>query len=141
MAVTLQASFRDTLKPETVDYIDSNLDEYTLEDMLVFVDENSEDALVAHYDDYIQAGEDCGYATVDAFIGEFGIEDVAYCAEAFVGSYSSEADFAEEFYNEQYNIPVELVVDWQRTWDVNLHFDFTFVGDGYRDGLVFRSNY
>jgi hypothetical protein len=143
MSVTLTANYKETLKAETVEYIDELLeDNYELTDILEFIDEHNEEAFVEHYVDYVEAGEANGYNVVDAFVSEFGIEDVRFVEEAFVGGYRSEADFAEEFYNEQYNIPCELVVDWQQTWDSNLYYDFTFVaGDGYQDGYVFRSHY
>ena len=143
MTVTLTASYKEFLQADTVEYIDGLLeDNYELTDILEFIDEHNEEAFVEHYVDYVEAGETNGYNVVDAFVSEFGIEDVAYAGEAFVGGYRSEADFAEEFYNEQYNIPCELVVDWQQTWDSNLYYDFTFVaGDGYQDGYVFRSHY
>ena len=143
MTVTLTQSYKEFLQEDTVEYIDKLLAEetYDLQAMLEFIDENTEGEFVAYYEEYVEQGEAHGYNVVDAFVKEFGIEDVAYVGEAFVGCYASEADFAEEFYNEQYNIPCELVVDWQQTWDSNLYYDFTFVPEGYRDGYVFRSNY
>jgi hypothetical protein len=143
MTVTLTQSYKNFVSADTAEFIEGLLeDNYELTDILEFIDEHNEEAFVEHYVDYVEAGEANGYNVVDAFVSEFGIEDVRFVEEAFVGGYRSEADFAEEFYNEQYNIPCELVVDWQQTWDSNLYYDFTFVaGDGYQDGYVFRSHY
>jgi hypothetical protein len=143
MSVTLTANYTEIFKPETVEFIQELLDDnYELTDILEFADAHSEEDLVTYYVDYVDQGERCGFNVVDAFVSEFGIEDVRYVGEAFCGGYRSEADFAEEYYNEQYNIPCELVVDWQQTWNSSLYYDFTFVnGGGYQDGYVFRSNY
>ena len=143
MAVTLTTNYKEIFKAETVELIEELLDDnHGLPCILEFIDEHDEDTFITYYEDYVDQGEKVGYNVVDAFVSEFGIEDVRYVEEAFCGGYRSEADFAEEYYNEQYNIPCELVVDWQRTWDSNLYYDFTFVkGDGYQDGYVFRSNY
>jgi hypothetical protein len=143
MAITLTVNYPDTLKEETATVIERLIeDNYELTDMLEFIDENSEEDFVLFYEEYVEQGEKCGYDVVDAFVGEFGIADVEHCEDAFVGGYRSGADFAEEFYNEQYNIPCEIVVDWEQTWESSLYYDFTFVeGEGMRDGYVFRSHY
>jgi antirestriction protein len=142
MTVTLTASYKEFLKADTVECIDTLLEEnYELTDILEFIDENSEGEFVAYYADYVEQGERCGFDVVDAFAAEFGMEEVANCEDSFVGSYESKEDFAEEFYSEQYNLPCELVVDWEETFDRSLYYDFTFVSTGYREGYVFRSNF
>jgi hypothetical protein len=70
---------------------------------------------------------------VDFFLtswSDFNLEDFS---DYYIGFYTSESDFAEEWY-EDLNIPVQIVVDWQATWDQDLRFDFT-----YLCGYVFRS--
>ncbi len=143
MTVTLTASYKEILKPETVEFIDGLVDEgYEIVDILEFIDEHSEEDFVTYYEAYVEQGENLGYDVVDAFVKENGFCDVEHCEDAFVGSYRSGADFAEEFYNEQYNLPCEIVVDWEQTWDSSLYYDFTFVeGEGMRDGYVFRQHY
>ena len=138
MAVTLTASFRDTLKPDTIELIDNLIeDNFELSDMLTFIDENSEDDFVSFYETYVEQGEDVGYDVVDAFIGHHGISYVEHAQDAFVGVYHSEESFAEEYLDEMgHDIPCYLVIDWQATWDQSLRYDFDFV-----DGYVFRSSF
>lgn len=132
MTVTLTANYKEVLKTQTVEKIDELLDEqYCLDDMLVFIDENNEEDFVAYYEEYVRCGEAIGYDAVDAYIKEQG--DVSYvedCDDKFRGSYSSEADFAEEYYTDLHDVPCALVIDWQATWDTSLRYDFTFC-DGY----------
>ena len=132
MSVTMTANYKEIFSTETVEKIDQLLDEnFFLDDMLVFIDENNEEDFVAYYEEYVRCGEAIGYDAVDAYIKEQG--DVSYiegCDDRFRGSYNSEADFAEEYYTDLHNVPCALVIDWQATWDTSLRYDFTFC-DGY----------
>ena len=142
MSITMTATetYKETLKPATVEFIEANCieGEYALDDALEFIDEHGEDDFLAFYDTYIEQGERCGYDTVDSFIKENGIVNVEYCEDAFVGCYSSEADFVEEYIENfcEVEIPTWICVDFQATWDASVRFDFTFV-----DGYVFRSDF
>jgi hypothetical protein len=133
MSITLTANYKEVLKQETVDFIEENCidGEYDLDDALKFIDEHNEDDFVAYYDEYIRCGEAIGYDAVDAFIEEMGcISYVENCDDKYRGEYRSEADFAEEYYSDLYDVPCALVVDWEATWETSLRYDFTFC-DGY----------
>ena len=57
MAVTLTANYRDTLNADTVEKIDELIeDNYCLDDMLEFIDEYNEKALVEVYEEYVRCG-------------------------------------------------------------------------------------
>lgn len=139
MSVTFTTNYKEVLNADTVEKIDELLENsYDLEDMLEFIDENNENDFVAYYEEYVRCGEAIGYDAVDAYVKEQG--DMCYvdgCDELYRGEYSSEADFAEEFYNDVYGeVPSVLVVDWQATWDnSSFRYDFT-----YCDGYVFSDN-
>jgi hypothetical protein len=133
MSITLTANYKEVLKQETVDFIEENCidGEYDLDDALKFIDEHNEDDFVAYYDEYIRCGEAIGYDAVDAFIEEMGcISYVENCDDKYRGEYRTEADFAEEYYSDLYDVPCALVVDWEATWETSLRYDFTFC-DGY----------
>jgi antirestriction protein len=134
MTVTLTASYREMLAATTVEKIDELIEEnYALDDMLEFIDEYNENDFVAYYEEYVRVGEIIGYEAVDALIGEMGcVSDIEDCEDRYRGEYRSEADFAEEYYAELYDVPTALVVDWQATWDTALRYDFTFC-----DGHIF----
>jgi len=141
MTVTLTSNYRETLHPQTVAFIDERIDEnYALDDMLEFIDTYNENDFCNYYEEYVRCGEAIGYEAVDALIGENGecscIDD---CDSRYRGCYSSEADFAEEFYSELYEVPSALVIDWQATWDTSLRYDFTSCDDGtsYRSVHIF----
>ena len=137
MSVTI--NYKEVFQSATVEKIEELLEEnYALDDILQFIDEHNESDFVAHYEEYVEAGEDIGYDVVDSFIELHG--DVCYVEhvkDAYRGVYSSEADFAEEFYNDVYGeVPSILAVDWQKTWDESFRYDFDFV-----NGFVFDSNF
>ena len=141
MTVTLTSNYRDALAAATVDKIDELLEEnYALDDMLEFIDERNETKFVNHYEEYVRCGESIGYDAVDALIDEMGgcMDCVEDCDERFIGWYESEADFAEEFYSDQYDVPVALVIDWQATYDSALRYDFTACEKTYRQVAIFR---
>lgn len=144
MSITMTANYKEVLNTETVEKIDELLDEqYALDDMLEFIDEYNENDFTAYYEEYVRCGEAIGYEAVDALIEEMG--DVSYvedCEERYQGHYHNEAEFAEEFYSELYEVPSALVIDWQATWDTSLRYDFTCCSDGsnYRPYHIFRDH-
>jgi len=140
MTVTLTASYRDMLAADTVSKIDELQEEnYSLEDMLEFIDTYNENDFIAYYEEYVRCGEAIGYDAVDALIDEMGcVSDIEDCDERFQGWYESEADFAEQFYSDLYDVPCALVIDWQATYDSSLRYDFTCCEKSYRQVAVFR---
>ena len=144
MSITLTANYKETLNAQTVEFIDERLDEnYDLDAMLVFIDEYNEDDFCNHYEEYVRCGEAIGYEAVDALIEEMG--DMSYidcCDERYRGCYHNEAEFAEEYYSELYDVPSALVIDWEATWDTSLRYDFTACNDGtsYRPFHIFSDH-
>ena len=138
MPVTLQANYKEIFATETVEKIDELIeDNYDLDDILEFVDANSEAALLEYYEDYCTAGENIGYDVVDAFVKYHGMSYVENVEDAYQGIYNDEATFAEEYYENVYGeVPGFLVVDWDATWNSSLRYDFDFV-----NGYVFSSNF
>lgn len=138
MTVTLTANYREMLAADTVSKIDDLLCEnYALDDMLEFIDNYNERMFVDNYEEYVRCGESIGYDAVDAYADENGIDNIDGCDERFRGWYESEADFAEEYYSELYEVPSALVIDWQATWDTSLRYDFTACDKSYRQVAIF----
>jgi hypothetical protein len=137
MPVTFTENYKEIFSEEVANKIDEFVDDcYSLQDILDFIDANSEEDFLNYYEEYVEQGENLGYDVVDAFVEEFGLSDVENTEKAYVGEYHSKAEFAEEFTSEQYDIPDFVVIDWQATFDHNLCYDFTFA-----NGYVFRTYY
>jgi hypothetical protein len=139
MAITLTANYKEVFSTETVAKIDELVeDNYALDDILEFIDANSEVDFISYYEDYVKVGENIGYDVVDAFVKLHG--DMGYVTDvedAFRGVYHDEETFAEEYYEDSFGeLPPFLVIDWKATWKQTLSYDFDFV-----DGYVFDSNF
>ena len=139
MSVTLQVNYKEIFSAEVVEKVDQLVeDNYALDDILEFIDNNSAEDFISYYEDYCTAGENIGYDVVDAFVKYHGMSYVENVEDAFRGVYYDEATFTEEVITEVYelDIPALVVVDWQATWDQNLRYDYDFI-----DGYVFSSNF
>jgi hypothetical protein len=138
MPVTLQVNYKEIFSAEVVEKVDQLVeDNYALDDILEFIDNNSEDDLISYYEDYCTAGENVGYDVVDAFVKYHGMSYVENVEDAFRGVYYDEETFADEYYSEIYGeVPAFLVVDWEQTWKQSLSYDFDFI-----DGYVFCSDF
>ncbi len=134
MTVTLTATYRDTLAPETVTLIDKLLPEqFSLEDILVFIDENTEEEFCDHYEEYVELGENHGYEAVDAFVKEGGgLEQLDKFESAYIGEYPSPARMAEDFLEDEVDrLHYMIVVDWEETANYLLMHDIDRFGDHY----------
>lgn len=142
MSITLTANYKETLTAETVEKIEELLDDnHALDDMLEFIDEKNENWFVNYYEEYVRCGELIGYDAVDAFIDEMGgMSDIEGLDDRFRGVFESEADFAEEFFNDISDVPSALVIDWQATYDSSLRYDYTSCEKSYRQVYFFSDN-
>jgi hypothetical protein len=139
MSVTFQANYKEVFALETVEKIDELVeDNYDLDELLEFIDANSEDDFISFYEEYVSAGENIGYDVVDAFVKYHGsMSYVEHVEDAYRGCYDDEETFAEEYYTEIYGeVPSFLVVDWEATWNSSLRYDFDFV-----EGHMFLSSF
>ena len=93
-----------------------------------------------HLQEYKTAVDELSESIVDEFLEEFGMDMVEYASEMFQGEYYSGADFAESLVDDCYghrDLPDWVQVDWEKTWDYALCYDYTITDSGY----VFNSNY
>jgi antirestriction protein len=125
------------LSQKALDYITELVeDNYALDDILEFVKEYNSDDLIAYYVDYVDQGDKVGFDVVDAFLQENDISDVPRVEDIYMGQYNSEADFAENYYNDIMNVPSALVIDWAETFQQSLGYDYEYI-----NGYVFQLNW
>jgi antirestriction protein len=125
------------LSQKALDYITELLeDNYALDDILEFVKEYNSDDFIAYYVDYVDQGDKVGFDVVDAFLEENDISDVPRVEDIYMGQYNSEADFAENYYNDIMNVPAALVIDWAETFQQSLSYDYEYI-----NGYVFQLNW
>ena len=138
MAVTLTTNFREVLAPETVEKIDGFLEsQYAIEDILTFIDENSEEDFRQYYFDYVEVGEEFGYEAVDAFIHEIeSLSELDNFERAYFGEYSSPSAMAEDYIDTYESLPYYVVVDYSASAEYLIDHDIDQVGNFY-----FRCHY
>ena len=133
MSVPFTMSYKEVYSQETVDKIEELLeDSYALEDIVEFIDTNSEADFRTYYEDYVVVGEEYSYDAVDAFIEEFGLQSFTQSnfKDSYLGQYDSKADYAEQYTSDVYcvELPSFVEVDWEATFD---NLDVVFNGNGY----------
>ena len=126
-------NYKEVYSQETVDKITELLeDSYALEDIVEFIDENSEEDFRKYYEDYVTIGEEYSYGAVDAFIEEFGLYTLTTTAfeDSYRGQYDSKADYAESYVSDCYvvDLPGFLEIDWEASFD---NMDVVFNSNGY----------
>jgi len=126
-------NYKEVYSQETVDKIEELLaDSYALEDIVEFIDENSEANFRSYYQNYVEIGEEYSYEAVDAFIDQFGIHSLVgdNFQDAYRGQYDSKADYAESYVSDCYvvDLPSFLEIDWEASFD---NLDVVFSSNGY----------
>jgi len=135
MTVTV-VTYPENVQQKIDELVEQN---YAIDDIVEFINENGNDNFVEYYEEYCENGENYSYDAVDAFVDEFGIECIAHFTDAYYGEYDSEEQFAEQFCTDCYPINLDdtpIIVDWTKTWECNLRYDFSF-----NDGYVFHKNF
>lgn len=136
MSVPFTMNYQEVYSQETVNVIEELVaDSYSLEDIVEFIDANSEEDFRNFYEDYVTTGEEYSYGAVDAFIEEFGVDNIGSFVDAYRGEWESKADYAENFVTDCYSIelPSFLEIDWENTFE---NLDCV-----YSNGFVFDSQF
>ena len=122
------------------------LDDYNLlynwdyNEMCRFIENYSEEEFVEHYETYHRLCEDYGQNLVDEFANHFDVDTVEHFEEMYQGQYDSGAEFAEMIASDcgyvSRDMPSWIEIDWQKTWDNALSYDYTQIGYA-----IFNDNY
>ena len=131
------------MQEETQETLDEYNETYCWEynDMVDFIKEYSEEEFVHHYETYNRLCEDFGQNLVDEFIEDFDVSTIENFEDMYQGQYNSGADFAEQIATDCGYItrvlPSWIEIDWQKTWDNALSYDYTELIGGH----IFNNNY
>ena len=106
---------------------------YPLDDVRDFIDTYGTKAFVAghRYETWCELNKTFNNEIIEAFVEEFGIENIYSFEDAYCGEYEDGAHFAQELveggcYLNMDNMPDFVVIDWEATWQ-NLGQDYTEV--------------
>ena len=84
---------------------------------------------------YTEACEEWTLHVVDAFIEIWSVDDVEHVGDAFYGHFDSVEDYLDQTGD---SLPTWVCVDYERTWDSALRFDFDFDED---NGIMWMCNW
>ena len=88
---------------------------------------------------YTEACEEWTLCVVDAFIEIWDISDVEHIGDAFYGHFDSVEEFVDDYMDQVgHDVPSWLAIDYDRTWDSSLRFDFDFDED---NGIMWCANW
>ena len=126
-------NYKEVYSQETVDKIEELIaDSYALEDIVEFIDANSEAMFRSYYQIYVETGEEYSYEAVDAFVEEFGLHSLVgdNFQNSYQGQYDSKADYAESYVSDCYvvDLPSFLEIDWEASFN---NLDVVFSSNGY----------
>ena len=124
---------------ETIELIDELVADGNDHDVLEdFIKEYSESQFIDYIEEYLQAVDEHGEDAIAAFLDIFNIEDIGNFTDAYQGRYTDGAEFAESLVNDCYSMemPSWVEVDWQKTWDNSLSYDYS-----ESDGHIFNNNF
>ena len=110
-------------------------------DMCDFIENHSEEEFIHHYETYNKLCEDYDKNLVDEFIEDFDVSTIENFEDMYQGQYNSGADFAEQIASDcgyiTRDLPSWIEIDWQKTWDNALSYDYTELIGGH----IFNNNY
>ena len=127
------------MQEETQELLDEYNELYNWEykDMCDFIEEYGEESFRDQYETYNRLVEDYGQGVVDEFMEDFDIENFE---DMYQGQLTG-AEFAEETCTDcgyiSKDMPSWIHIDWQKTWDNSLSYDYTELIGGH----IFNNNY
>ena len=131
------------MQEETQQTLDEYNELYNWEynDMCDFIENHSEEEFIHHYETYNRLVDDYGQNLVDEFIEDYDVSTIENFEDMYQGQYNSGADFAEQIATDcgyiTRDLPSWIEIDWQKTWDNALSYDYTELIGGH----IFNNNY
>ena len=131
------------MQEETQQTLDEYNELYNWEynDMCDFIENYGETEFLTYYETYHRLVDDYGQNLVDEFAENFDVDSVDHFEDMYQGQYNSGADFAEQIATDcgyiTRDLPSWIEIDWQKTWDNALSYDYTELIGGH----IFNNNY
>ena len=131
------------MQEETQETLDeyNELYDWEYNDMCDFIENYGETEFLTYYETYNRLCDDYDKNLVDEFIEDFDVSTIENFEDMYQGQYNSGADFAEQIATDcgyiTRDLPSWIEIDWQKTWDNALSYDYTELIGGH----IFNNNY
>ena len=116
-------------------------------EMCDFIESHGEETFRDHYETYHRLVDEYGMELVNNFADHFDIETVEHFEEMYQGQHETCSNFAEHICEELgyiRDLPAWVSVDWEKTWEDALSYDYTEIDcdmSDYTYGHIFSNNY
>ena len=131
------------MQQETQETLDeyNELYSWSYNDTCDFIERYGETEFLTYYETYHRLVDDYGQNLVDEFAQEFDVDSVEHFEDMYQGQYNSGGDFAEQIATDcgyvTRELPHWIEIDWEKTWDKSLSYDYTELTGGH----IFSNNY
>ena len=131
------------MQEETQELLDEYNELYNWEynDMCDFIENYGETEFLTYYETYHRLCEDYGQNLIDEFAEHYDVDTVEHFEDMYQGQFTSGGSFAETIASDcgyvSRDMPSWIEIDWQKTWDNALSYDYTELIGGH----IFSDSY
>ena len=130
------------MREETQQLLDEYNELYNWEynEMCDFIENYGQTEFLTYYETYHRLVDDYGQNLIDEFAEHYDVDSVEHFEEMYQGQFTSGGEFAEVIASDcgyvSRDMPSWIEIDWQKTWDNALSYDYTQIGYA-----IFNDNY
>ena len=131
------------MQEETQELLDEYNELYNWEynDMCDFIENYGETEFLTYYETYHRLVDDYGQNLIDEFAEHYDVDTVEHFEDMYQGQFTSGGSFAETIASDcgyvSRDMPSWIEIDWEKTWDKALSYDYTELIGGH----IFSDNY
>ena len=131
------------MREETQELLDEYNELYNWEynEMCEFIENYGETEFLTYYETYHKLVEDYGQNLIDEFAEHYDVDSVEHFEEMYQGQFTSGGEFAEVIASDcgyvSRDMPSWIEIDWEKTWDKALSYDYTELIGGH----IFSDSY
>ena len=132
------SALKPNLSEETLELLDEVYDGGLAHE---FIENHGENYFLTYYEKYEELVKEYGQNLIDEFAEEFDVDSVDHFEDMYQGQYNSGGDFAEQIATDcgyvTRELPHWIEIDWEKTWDNALSYDYTELIGGH----IFSDSY
>ena len=131
------------MREETQQLLDeyNELYDWEYNEMCEFIENYGETEFLTYYETYHRLVDDYGQNLIDEFAEHYDVDSVEHFEEMYQGQFTSGGEFAEVIASDcgyvSRELPHWIEIDWEKTWDKALSYDYTELIGGH----IFSDSY
>ena len=131
------------MQQETQELLDeyNELYNWSYNEMCEFIENYGETEFLTYYEKYEELVKEYGQNLIDEFAEHYDVDSVEHFEEMYQGQFTSGGEFAEVIASDcgyvSRELPHWIEIDWEKTWDKALSYDYTELIGGH----IFSDSY